>query len=74
MLKGILSKENFFVYVVIGVGKIEMIYYFVVKVIDIGGSVCIVSFRIDVCLELYKWFLNDFRCVIILMYGEFFFY
>ena len=70
MLKGISSKENLLVHAVTGAGKTEMIYHSVAKVIDTGGSVCIASPRIDVCLELYKRLSNDFRCAITLMHGE----
>ncbi|HGD0854549.1 TPA: DEAD/DEAH box helicase [Streptococcus agalactiae] len=70
LLKGISSKENLLVHAVTGAGKTEMIYHSVAKVIDTGGSVCIASPRIDVCLELYKRLSNDFRCAITLMHGE----
>ncbi|MCC9905887.1 DEAD/DEAH box helicase, partial [Streptococcus agalactiae] len=70
LLKGISSKENLLVHAVTGAGKTEMIYHSIAKVIDTGGSVCIASPRIDVCLELHKRLSNDFRCAITLMHGE----
>ena len=47
-----------------------MIYAVVAKVIDQGGTVCIATPRIDVCIELHKRLVQDFNCPIALLHGE----
>ena len=42
----------------------------IARVIDRGGSVCLASPRIDVCLELYRRLKEDFSCEIALLHGE----
>lgn len=70
MLKGILEKQDLLIHAVTGAGKTEMIYQSLAKVIDNGGSVCLASPRIDVCLELYKRLSRDFSCPITLLHGD----
>lgn len=70
LLEGLKSKRNLLVHAVTGAGKTEMIYQVVAKVIENGGSVCLASPRIDVCLELFKRLSKDFSCPITLLHGE----
>ena len=70
LIRAVEKKEPTLVHAVTGAGKTEMIYQVVAKVIDDGGSVCLASPRIDVCLELYKRLQNDFACEIALLHGE----
>ena len=70
LIRAVEKKEPTLVHAVTGAGKTEMIYQVVAKVIDDGGSVCLASPRIDVCLELYKRLQNDFACDIALLHGE----
>ena len=70
LLQAVDKQEPTLVHAVTGAGKTEMIYQIVGKVIDDGGSVCLASPRIDVCLELYKRLQNDFACEIALLHGE----
>ena len=58
------------VHAVTGAGKTEMIYAVVAKVLDRGGTVCIATPRIDVCIELHKRLVQDFNCPIALLHGE----
>lgn len=58
------------VHAVTGAGKTEMMYAVVAKVIDAGGSICIATPRIDVCIELHKRLIHDFACPIALLHGE----
>lgn len=58
------------VHAVTGAGKTEMMYQTVADVLDSGGSVCLASPRVDVCIELYKRMKNDFSCPIALLHGE----
>ncbi|MDO4666454.1 MAG: DEAD/DEAH box helicase [Streptococcus sp.] len=64
------KKKNSLVHAVTGAGKTEMIYQIVTKVINDGGAVCLASPRIDVCLELYRRFKQDFSCDISLLHGN----
>ncbi|KXT74191.1 ComF operon protein A, DNA transporter ATPase [Streptococcus sp. DD10] len=64
------KRKNTLVHAVTGAGKTEMIYPVVADVIAKGGSVCIASPRIDVCMELYKRMQQDFTCKISLLHGE----
>ena len=70
LIRAVERREPTLVHAVTGAGKTEMIYQVVAKVIDNGGSVCLASPRIDVCLELYKRLQNDFACEIALLHGE----
>ena len=70
LIQAVEKREPTLVHAVTGAGKTEMIYQVVAKVIDDGGSVCLASPRIDVCLELYKRLQNDFACDIALLHGE----
>lgn len=70
MLAGITEKQDLLIHAVTGAGKTEMIYQSLAKVIDNGGSVCLASPRIDVCLELYKRLSRDFSCPITLLHGN----
>lgn len=70
LLEGLALKRNLLVHAVTGAGKTEMIYEVVAKVIEDGGSVCLASPRIDVCLELFKRLSEDFSCPITLLHGE----
>ena len=70
LLQAVDKQEPTLVHAVTGAGKTEMIYQVVAKVINDGGSVCLASPRIDVCLELYKRLQNDFACRIALLHGE----
>lgn len=70
LLQAVAHKQPTLVHAVTGAGKTEMIYQVVAKVIDAGGSVCLASPRIDVCLELYKRLQQDFACEISLLHGE----
>lgn len=63
-------KQPTLVHAVTGAGKTEMIYESVAQVLDQGGSVCLASPRIDVCMELYKRLEKDFTCPISLLHGE----
>ncbi|EHJ52593.1 DEAD/DEAH box helicase [Streptococcus macacae] len=67
---GVEQKENLLIHAVTGAGKTEIIYETVASVLDKGGAVALASPRIDVCLELYKRFKNDFSCSISLLHGE----
>ena len=64
------EKRPSLVHAVTGAGKTEMIYAVVAKVIDQGGTVCIATPRIDVCIELHKRLVQDFNCPIALLHGE----
>lgn len=67
----IAARQPTLVHAVTGAGKTEMIYEAVAQVIDQGGSACLASPRIDVCIELYKRLKRDFACSISLLHGEF---
>ena len=64
------EKRPSLVHAVTGAGKTEMIYAVVAKVLDRGGTVCIATPRIDVCIELHKRLVQDFNCPIALLHGE----
>ena len=64
------EKRPSLVHAVSGAGKTEMIYAVVAKVLDRGGTVCIATPRIDVCIELHKRLVQDFNCPIALLHGE----
>ena len=64
------EKRPSLVHAVTGAGKTEIIYAVVAKVIDQGGTVCIATPRIDVCIELHKRLVQDFNCPIALLHGE----
>lgn len=70
LLEAVETKQATLVHAVTGAGKTEMIYQVVAQVIDAGGSVCLASPRIDVCLELYKRLQQDFACDISLLHGD----
>lgn len=70
LLEAVETKQATLVHAVTGAGKTEMIYQVVARVIDAGGSVCLASPRIDVCLELYKRLQQDFACDISLLHGD----
>lgn len=70
LLEAVETKQATLVHAVTGAGKTEMIYQVVAQVIDAGGSVCLASPRIDVCLELYKRLQQDFACEISLLHGD----
>lgn len=63
------EKQPSLVHAVTGAGKTEMIYQVVAQVIDQGGTVCLASPRVDVCIELYKRLSQDFACPIALLHG-----
>ena len=64
------EKRPSLVHAVTGAGKTEMIYAVVAKVLDRGGTVCIATPRIDVCIDLHKRLVQDFNCPIALLHGE----
>ena len=64
------EKRPSLVHAVTGAGKTEIIYAVVAKVLDRGGTVCIATPRIDVCIELHKRLVQDFNCPIALLHGE----
>ena len=64
------SRTPTLVHAVTGAGKTEMIYQIVARVLDQGGTVCLASPRIDVCLELHRRLLKDFDCPLALLHGE----
>ncbi|MBY5035424.1 DEAD/DEAH box helicase [Streptococcus gallolyticus] len=70
LCKNVSRKQATLVHAVTGAGKTEMVYQVVAQVIDGGGSVCLASPRIDVCIELYKRLEKDFSCPIALLHGE----
>ena len=70
LLDALEKRQNTLVHAVTGAGKTEMIYQVLARVIDRGGSVCLASPRIDVCLELYRRLKEDFSCEIALLHGE----
>ncbi|KXT86185.1 ComF operon protein A, DNA transporter ATPase [Streptococcus sp. DD11] len=70
LLQAIDRQQNTLVHAVTGAGKTEMIYQAAAKAVDRGGSVCLASPRIDVCLELYRRIKEDFACDIALLYGD----
>lgn len=70
LLSALEKRENVLVHAVTGAGKTEMIYQTVAKVLEEGGSVALVSPRIDVCNELFQRFRRDFSCPIALLHGE----
>ena len=70
LLDALEKRQNTLVHAVTGAGKTEMIYQVIARVIDRGGSVCLASPRIDVCLELYRRLKEDFSCEIALLHGE----
>ena len=61
--------QDILVHAVTGAGKTEMIYQVVAQVLAAGGSVALVSPRIDVCRELHPRLSRDFSCPISLLYG-----
>lgn len=67
LLLALKNKENTLVHAVTGAGKTEMIYAPVAEVLARGGSVALVSPRIDVCNELYQRFSRDFACPTVLL-------
>lgn len=69
LMNNLKGKQPILVHAVTGAGKTEMIYPLVSHVIDLGGTVCLASPRIDVCLELERRLRVDFACPINLMYG-----
>lgn len=70
LVEAVTKQKNSLVHAVTGAGKTEMIYQVVAQVINQGGSVCLASPRIDVCLELYRRLKVDFTCDISLLHGE----
>ena len=70
LVEAVTKRKDSLVHAVTGAGKTEMIYQVVAQVINQGGSVCLASPRIDVCLELYRRLKVDFTCDISLLHGE----
>lgn len=70
LLEALEEKQNLLVHAVTGAGKTEMIYQPVAKILATGGSVALVSPRIDVCNELYQRFSRDFTCKTVLLHSE----
>ena len=70
LVEAVTKRKDSLVHAVTGAGKTEMIYQVVAQVINQGGSVCLASPRIDVCLELYRRLKEDFDCNISLLHGE----
>ncbi|WP_159795349.1 DEAD/DEAH box helicase [Streptococcus halichoeri] len=62
--------KDSWVHAVTGAGKTEMIYVIAAMVINQGGSVCIASPRIDVCVELFRRLQRDFKCPVVLLHGQ----
>lgn len=70
LLLALANKENTLIHAVTGAGKTEMIYALVAELLSQGGSIALVSPRIDVCSELYKRFSRDFSCLTVLLHSE----
>ncbi|MCY7210159.1 DEAD/DEAH box helicase [Streptococcus sp. IsoGale021] len=70
LVEAVTKRKDSLVHAVTGAGKTEMIYQVVAQVINQGGSVCLASPIIDVCLELYRRLKVDFTCDISLLHGE----
>ncbi|MDR0299299.1 MAG: DEAD/DEAH box helicase [Streptococcaceae bacterium] len=70
LIEAVAQKSQILVHAVTGAGKTEMMYAAVNEVLKVGGSVCIATPRIDVCIELHKRMTRDFTVAIALLHGE----
>lgn len=70
LLSALAQGRDSLIHAVTGAGKTEMTYATVAKVLAQGGSVAVVSPRIDICQELYHRFHRDFNCPMVLLHAD----
>lgn len=70
LLSALAQGRDSLIHAVTGAGKTEMTYVTVAKVLAQGGSVAVVSPRIDICQELYHRFHRDFNCPMVLLHAD----